>query len=304
MGPGMLILNGNNAYSGGTSIGGGTLQMGSALALGSTNGSLAVNSPGALNLNGNSVTVGALTGSGTIDNTTGGGLCTLSVGAGDANGAFSGVIQNTAGTVALTKIGAGKLDLAGASAYSGPTKISGGTLELDGTESGAENLPTATALSIAAGAALDMGGNPQTVGSLSGAAGAIIMNNLVYSHTYRSTLTVNPTSGVTTFAGNIVELDAVERPRQRGVDDVRQRRIGPHRGEHVLRRDVGQQRRAGDRRGQRLARQRVGVDQRRRAAGFGERLWNWGVAFGLVAGRFGRGCLERRGGNAGDDRRI
>ena len=44
------------------------------------------------------------------------------------------------------------------------------------------------------------------VGSLSGAAGAIIANNLVHpSHTYTSSLTVNPTSGVTTFAGNIID---------------------------------------------------------------------------------------------------
>ena len=202
MGPGVLALNASNTYSGGTTIGGGTLQMGSALALGSTNGSLVVNSPGALNLNGNSVTVGALTGGGTIDNTTGGGFCTLSVGAGDANGDFSGVIQNSSGTVALTKIGAGNLDLVGASTYRGPTTISAGTVEIDS----GNDLPVATALTIASAGALNLGGNSQMVGSLSGAAGAIIANNLVHpSHTYTSSLTVNPASGVTTFAGNIVD---------------------------------------------------------------------------------------------------
>ena len=194
-------MTGANTYSGGTTIGGGTLQMGSALALGSTNGSLAVNSPGALNLNGNSVTVGALTGDGTVNNGNGG-FCTLSVGAGDANGDFSGVIQNSSGTVALTKIGAGNLDLVGASTYRGPTTISAGTVEIDS----GNDLPVATALTIASAGALNLGGNSQMVGSLSGAAGAIIANNLVHpSHTYTSSLTVNPTSGVTTFAGNIVD---------------------------------------------------------------------------------------------------
>ena len=204
MGPGMLILSGSNSYSGGTTIGGGTLQMGSALALGATNGSLAVNSPGALDLNGKSVTVGSFSGGGTVNNS-GGGFCTLSVGANDAGGGFSGIIQNTTGTVALTKIGAGNLDLVGTSTYSGPTTISAGTLELDG---GGNNLPAATALTIASSGVLDMAGNPLTVGSLSGSAGAIVMNSL--SSSYLSTLTVAPSSGsTTTFAGNIIGNNAL-----------------------------------------------------------------------------------------------
>ena len=56
---GLLTLAGDNAYAGGTTINAGTLQVGSAAALGWTNGSLAVNS-GALDVNGNNVTVGAL----------------------------------------------------------------------------------------------------------------------------------------------------------------------------------------------------------------------------------------------------
>ena len=66
------------------------------------------------------------------------------------------------------------LDLSGTSTYSGPTTISAGTVELDGN---GENLPTATALTIASGGALDLAGVPQTVGSLSGSAGAIVTNH-------------------------------------------------------------------------------------------------------------------------------
>ena len=118
-----MTLAGDNAYAGGTTITAGTLQMGSATALGWTSGSLFVNGAAALDLNGHSVTVGSLAGGGTIDNRAGG-FCTLSVGANDATGAFSGVIQNTTGTVAvLTKVGAGNLDLVGTSTYSGPTTI-------------------------------------------------------------------------------------------------------------------------------------------------------------------------------------
>ena len=100
----------------------------------------------------------------------------------------------------LTIQGAGSVTLNAANTYTGATTISGGTLILGGTESGAENLPTTTALNIAAGA-LDLAGNSQTVGSLSGSAGAIVTNSL--SSSYLSTLTVAPSAGSTTFAGNI-----------------------------------------------------------------------------------------------------
>ena len=268
-GGGTLILSGNSGYTGGTTVNASTLEIGN----GGTGEALS--SSGGITMS-NSATV-------EFNHTD-----TL---------AYAGAIS---GSGQFVKAGSGSLTLNGAGSYTGATTISAGTLVLGGSD-----LPTTTALNIAAVAVLDMGGNSQTVGSLSGAAGAIIANNLVHpSHTYTSSLTVNPTSGATTFAGNIVRLDAVERPRQRGVDDVRQRRIGPQRGEQLQRRDDDQRRHAGDRRRHCLARQRVGVDQRRGAAGFGERLWDWRIACGLVPSRFGRGCPQRGGVNAGDDRRI
>ena len=92
----------------------------------------------------------------------------------------------------LVKLGTGVLDLSGTSTYSGPTTISAGTVELDGN---GNNLPMATALTIAASGVLDLAGVPQTVGSLSGSAGAIVTNH--YSE-YAPTLTVAPSSGSTT----------------------------------------------------------------------------------------------------------
>ena len=73
----------------------------------------------------------------------------------------------------LTKHGSGVLDLSGTSTYSGPTTISAGTVELDGN---GDNLPTATALTIASSGVFDMAGDPQTVGSLSGSPGAVVTN--------------------------------------------------------------------------------------------------------------------------------
>ena len=270
IGAGLVTLSGSNTYTGPTTANGGTLQIGNG-----TSGEYLASPSITLSNN-----------------------ATLEFNHADTYpGGYSGVIS---GSGQFVKAGSGSLTLNGANTYTGPTTISAGTLVLGGS-----NLPTTTALNIAAGAALDMGGNSQTVGSLSGLAGAIIANNLVHpSHTYTSSLTVSPTSGATTFAGNIVELDAVEFPRQRGVDDVRQRRIDPHRGEHVLRRDDGQRRHVGDRRGQRVAWQRVGGDQRRGAAGFGKRRGHWRIACGRVADRFGRGCAQRGVGGSGDAHRI
>ena len=115
---------------------------------------------------------------------------------------YSGVIS---GSGQLIKLGTGNLDLVGSGTYSGPTTISAGTLELDG---GGNNLRAATVLTIASSGVLNMAGNPLTVGSLSGSAGAIVMNSL--SSSYRSTLTVAPSSGsTTTFAGNIVGNNAL-----------------------------------------------------------------------------------------------
>ena len=113
---------------------------------------------------------------------------------------YSGVIS---GSGQLIKLGTGNLDLVGSGTYSGPTTISAGTLELDGN---GNNLPAATALTIASSGVLDMAGNPLTVGSLSGSAGAIVMNSL---SSYLSTLTVAPSSGAMTFAGNIIGRNAL-----------------------------------------------------------------------------------------------
>ena len=95
------------------------------------------------------------------------------------------------GSGQLIKLGTGVARPGGASAYTGATTISAGTLELDG---GGNNLPAATALTIAASGVFDLAGLPQTVGSLSGSAGAIVTSR--YSGS--PTLTVATSSGSTT----------------------------------------------------------------------------------------------------------
>ena len=126
-GIGTFTLTGTASnYSGGTDIEAGTLKVASATALGNTNGSLTVNG-GGLDLNDQSITVGAFNGDGTVDNT-GAGTANLTVGSGDADGVFSGVIQNRGGCLSLTKIGEGTQIISGTGDYSGTTDVEQGTL--------------------------------------------------------------------------------------------------------------------------------------------------------------------------------
>ena len=80
--------------------------------------------------NGNTVTVDALTGSGTVVNSFGGGI-NLTVGIANGSGTFSGTISKSAfDTIALTKTGAGTQTLSGSNSYNGATTVSNGKLLL------------------------------------------------------------------------------------------------------------------------------------------------------------------------------
>src|SRR5262249_37365524 len=85
-----------------------------------------------LDLNGQpSTTVKTLSGNGVTQDGRLGTVSTLTVGANNGNGAtFSGIIQNSLGTVAVTKTGTGTQTLSGLNTYSGATTIAGGTLRV------------------------------------------------------------------------------------------------------------------------------------------------------------------------------
>ena len=101
-GPGTITLSGSNSYTGGTRVIAGTLVARGANALGAAGGPLTVSS-GTLDVSGNSFTVGALAGGGTIlSNTTG--AVTLST-TSAVSGTFSGVIADGSGSLGLTKLG-------------------------------------------------------------------------------------------------------------------------------------------------------------------------------------------------------
>lgn len=165
IGTGTLTLSGNaaNTYSGLTTVKAGELDLnktpgldaigvgGLSISNGATvkllaanqiNDSAAAEVEGTFNLNGNSESIDALAGvgGGIIDG--GGGAPILTVGANDGGGIFAGVIENTTGALALSKIGTGTLTLSGENIYTGGTTIGGGTLLVNnlagsGTGSGA-----------------------------------------------------------------------------------------------------------------------------------------------------------------------
>ena len=117
-------------------------------------------------MNGYNATVGTINGgsNAVIDIVSSGGTSTLTVGNPPSltepspTGTFGGVIQNTTGILALTKIGPGTQTLSGANTYSGTTTVIGGTLALTGNGTlGRGNLV------IANGGTVDLGGTTQTL---------------------------------------------------------------------------------------------------------------------------------------------
>jgi fibronectin-binding autotransporter adhesin len=122
--------------------------------------SVTVSSGAALGLGGNE-TVGSLAGAGSVSL----GSNTLTAGGNGSTTTFTGIISGSGG---LTKQGAGTFTLGGTNTYSGATVVSAGTL----STSAADILPNASAVSVASGAALALGGN-DTVGSFAMSGGSL-----------------------------------------------------------------------------------------------------------------------------------
>lgn len=115
-----IALTNANTYAGSTIISNGTLALGSAVTIPDTS-STAINSSGTLQMNGFSETIGALNGSGLVDNS-GGGAVVLTVGTGNGSVNWSGTTANSgAGGVALIKNGTGNAVISGTNTLAGGT---------------------------------------------------------------------------------------------------------------------------------------------------------------------------------------
>jgi filamentous hemagglutinin family protein len=200
-GAGAVTLSGANTYTGATTIAAGTLLAGSGSALGGPT-ALSIASGAVLDLQGFSTTVGSLSGAGTVTNGASG-SATLTTGGANSSTLFSGILQDGTGALALTKLGSGTLSLSGSNAYSGPTAINGGTLQIAGSGalgSGAY----AGAITLGSGTTLEMSTTTGQIlsGAVSG-AGALVKD------TGASTLTLsgaNSYTGATTLNSGTLNL--------------------------------------------------------------------------------------------------
>ncbi|MCU0781794.1 MAG: autotransporter-associated beta strand repeat-containing protein, partial [Akkermansiaceae bacterium] len=201
-----LTLAGANAYSGDTAITSGTLRLGASDAIPDGPGKGGVVLTGTLDLNTFSETTNGLSGTGTVD-TVAGGTPTLTLGGNDATSTFSGVITNTTGTLALTKIGSGTLTLAGVNSYTGPTMLGDGTVQLLVPNA----LPTTTALTLGTGATvggLNLESVDQTIASLAVLSDSASANTLTIGAGQTLTITGGATIGFNSTANTTSRLTA------------------------------------------------------------------------------------------------
>ena len=191
---GITTLLGANAYTGATAVNAGTL-LGGAVNTFSPASATTINTGGTLDLGGFAQTINAVS-------LAGGAL---------QNGALTGAITSTGGTVngigggATLTTTAGITTLLGANAYTGATAVNGGTL-LGGA---VNTFSPASATTINTGGTLDLGGFAQTINAVSLAGGALQNGALTGAITSTGGTvngigggaTLTTTAGITTLLG-------------------------------------------------------------------------------------------------------
>jgi len=181
-GTGTTTLTGSNTYSGTTKVLGGTLKAGSTGAF-SDDSAFELSIGSLLDLNGRDQAIASLAGRGNVDL----GAGSLTTGGSDGSTTFAGGMVGTGG---LTKVGDGIFTLSGAGTYSGETLVDGGTLRAGSVNA----LSDSSAFTVSDGAALDLNGYSQTIGSIAG-EGDITLG--------AGTLTAGRNNTSTAFSGDI-----------------------------------------------------------------------------------------------------
>ncbi len=155
----MQLGNASNNYTGPTVVSAGTLTLRISNVIPDAS-SVEIAGGATLEMNAKSDTIDALSGGGTVINSYNA-TSTLTVGANNGSGLFSGAIKNGSSSnyiVALTKVGTGIQILSGSNSYTGATTISGGILVAAHDSALGGSAPTINsggALAVASGITLD-----------------------------------------------------------------------------------------------------------------------------------------------------
>jgi len=158
---------------------------------------------GTLDLAGHNESFDSLNGSGRVDNSVGG-ANTLTVGTNNGNFTFSGVIQNTSGTLTFVKVGTGRGTLSGNNTYSGDTIINAGTLALGSSST----LPVGVGRgNVVVNGILDIVAFNPSINGLSG-TGTVAMTLGGGGSTIRSIVTVGNNDANSTFTGKLTDVNA------------------------------------------------------------------------------------------------
>ncbi len=200
---GVLLLSAVNTYTGATTASGGTLRLGVANAV-SASSAVTVAAGATLDMNGFSDTIGSLAGGGTVTNG-GAAAVTLNAGGNNTSTAFTGVLQNGVGALAVTKTGTGTWTLSGANTYTGLTTISAGVID---AQSNTALGGVGGATTVATGAALQVDGTglaiaePLTLNG-TGIANGGALRNLANANTVSGAITLASASRIASDGGTL-----------------------------------------------------------------------------------------------------
>ena len=221
-GTGSLITGGAgaNTHTGDINVNAGTLEIAKSAAVGAIGdaSNVTVASGATLRFNGTGAyateTIGSLAGGGTVNNASANALA-LTTGANNASTIFSGVIQNTGGTLGLTKAGTGTFTLTGADTYTGATTVSAGTLNIQnntalGATSAGTTVSNGAVLEIEAGANgnLTVGAEALTLNG-TGVSGNGALRNVAGTNSYAGAITLASASTIKSEAGTLTLSGAI-----------------------------------------------------------------------------------------------
>jgi fibronectin-binding autotransporter adhesin len=174
---GTVVLGntGGNTYSGNTTVNSGTLQLAAAGAL-PTGSKMLLAGTSTLDLNGNAATVGALSGTGTVRNSSTTAAATFTY-AGTGAAEFDGTLSTTAGAQPLSvTIASGNLTVTGTNSYAGPTTIAGNAGLQLGTGGTGGSLSSTTAIANSGTLTYDLSSSTVTIPNTITGTGQIVQS--------------------------------------------------------------------------------------------------------------------------------